>query len=94
LEISLFTCISALVLEARLDEFFNCPSMWESFEILVAFSSLGDLGEREFMKYWESTTYHPTDLRDKVLGLAVPFDPIVKPSLVDCISNTALQILR
>ena len=38
-----------LVLEARLDEFFNWPSMWELFEIFVTFSSLGDLGEREFM---------------------------------------------
>ena len=48
-EISLFMCISVLVLEARLDEFFNWPPMWESFEIFMMFSSLGDLGEREFM---------------------------------------------
>jgi hypothetical protein len=40
-------CVSALVLETRLDEFFNCPPMRESLEILVAFSSLGDLGERD-----------------------------------------------
>ena len=38
-----------LVLEARLDEFFNWPSMWELFETFVTFLSLGDLGEREFM---------------------------------------------
>ena len=38
-----------LVLEARLDEFFNWPSMWEFFKISVMFLSLGDLGEREFM---------------------------------------------
>jgi len=89
----MFMCISMLVLEARLDEFFNCPSMWELFEIVVAFSSLG-VGEKEFMKDWQSTTYHPDDLGNEVLGLVVPFDPTVKPSLVDCISNTALQILR
>jgi hypothetical protein len=83
-----------LVLEARLDKFFNCPSIWNSFEILVEFSSLGDLGEREFMKDWQSTTYHPDGLCNKMLGLVVPFDPIVKPSLVDCILNTVLQILR
>jgi hypothetical protein len=41
-----------LVLETRLDEFFNCPPMWELLEILVAFSSLGDLDERESMKDW------------------------------------------
>jgi hypothetical protein len=50
LKISLFMCIGALVLEARLYEFLYCPSMWESFEIVVAFSSLGDLGERELTK--------------------------------------------
>ena len=43
-------CISTLVFKATLDEFFNCPSMWESLEMLVVFSSLGDLGEREFME--------------------------------------------
>lgn len=40
-KISPFTCISTLVLQAGLDELFNCPSMRESFEKLVAFSSLG-----------------------------------------------------
>jgi hypothetical protein len=50
LKISLFTCIGALVLEARLHEFLYCPSMWELFEIVMVFSSLGDLGERELMK--------------------------------------------
>ena len=68
--------------------------MWESLEMLVAFSSLGDLGEREFMKDWQSTTYHPNDLGNKVLGLVVPFDCTVNPSLVDCILDTALQIFR
>jgi hypothetical protein len=50
LKISLFTCIGVLVLEARLYEFLYCPSMWESFEIVMVFLSLGDLGERELMK--------------------------------------------
>jgi len=52
------------------------------------------MGEKEFMKDWQSTTYHPDDLGNEVLGLVVPFDPTVKPSLVDCILNTVLQILR
>jgi hypothetical protein len=87
-------CISALVLEARLDKFFNCPSMWELLEILMAFLSLGDLDEREFIKDWQWTRHHPNDLGNEVLGLAVPFDPIVNPSLVDCVSSTTLQFLR
>jgi hypothetical protein len=58
----------------------------------MAFSSLGDLGERELTKDWQSKTYHPDNLGDEVLGLVVPFDLIVEPCLVDCILDTALRI--
>src|SRR6202522_1401136 len=40
LEISLLMCVSALVLEARFDKFFDCPSMWESLKIFMVFSRL------------------------------------------------------
>jgi hypothetical protein len=40
LEISLATGISTSVLEARLDEFFNGPSVQESLEVVVTLSCL------------------------------------------------------
>ena len=68
--------------------------MLESFEILMVFSSLWDLGERESVEDRQLTTYHSDNLGNKVLGLAVPFDAIVEPGPADCISDTALQIFR
>jgi len=34
--------IATLVLEAGLDKFLDCPAMWENFEVVMVFLSLGD----------------------------------------------------
>jgi hypothetical protein len=45
-----------VVLEAGLDKFFDSPAMWESLEVVMALSSLGDPSKNERDK--QIRTYH------------------------------------
>jgi hypothetical protein len=92
LQISTFTGVRALVLEARLDKFFNCPAVWEFLEVGLACSSLEDPGKSEKIKW--VITYHPDDLRNDCLRLAVPYNGAIKPGLGSYIPDTTLSILR
>jgi hypothetical protein len=52
----MFMGIGTLVLEARLDKFFDCPTMWESLKVVVVLVSLGDPSKNEKDK--QIRTYH------------------------------------
>jgi hypothetical protein len=62
------------VLEARLDEFFNGPSMQESLEVVMILLGLEDQCEGWLGKIRKITTYHPNNLGNEMLGLVVPCD--------------------
>ena len=66
----MFTGIGALVLEAGLDKLFSGPAMWESLEVVMALSSLGDPSKNERDK--QIKTYHCNDFGYERLWLAVP----------------------
>jgi hypothetical protein len=70
--------IGTLVLEAGLDKFFNCPAVWESLEVVMALSSLGDPSKNEKDK--QILTYHHNDFGNSWLWLAVPCNGEIKPS--------------
>ena len=74
----MFTGIGALVLEAGLDKCFNCPAVWESLEVVMALSSLGDPSKNE--KDQQIRTYHCNDFGNDQLWLAVPCNGGVEPS--------------
>jgi hypothetical protein len=78
-QISTFTGIGALVLEAGLDKFFDRPAVRETFEVVMAFSSLGDPSKNKKDK--QIGTYHCNDFGNDRLWLAVPRNGEVKPGL-------------
>ena len=71
--------IGALVLEAGLDKFFDCPAVRKTFEVIMAFLSLGDPSKNEKDK--QIGMYHCNDFGNDWLWLAVPRNGEVKPSL-------------
>ena len=73
----MFTSIGTLVLEVRLDEFFNRPAVRESPKVVMALSSLGDPSKNEESK--QIRTYHSNDSHNDRLWLAVPRNRTVKP---------------
>jgi len=88
----MFTGIGALVLEAGLDKFFNCPALQEMFEVVMAFLSLGDPSKNEKNK--QTRTYHCNDFTNDQLWLVVPCNGEVEPSLGSQVPDTTLLILR
>jgi hypothetical protein len=74
----MFMGIGVLVLQAGLDELFNCPDVWELLEVVVALSSLGDPSKNEKDK--QIRTYHCNDFGNDWLWLVVPCSGEVKPS--------------
>jgi hypothetical protein len=74
----MFTGIGMLVLEAGLDKFFNRPAVWESLEVAVVLSSLGDISKHGKGK--QITTYHHNDVGNDQLWLVVLCNGEVKPS--------------
>jgi len=88
----MFMGIGVLVLEAGLDIFFNCPALQEMFEVVVAFSSLGDPSKNEKNK--QTRTYHCNDFTNDQLWLVVPCNGEVEPSLGNQVPDTMLLILR
>jgi hypothetical protein len=74
----MFTGIGMLVLEAGLDELFNCPAMQELLEVVMVLSSLGDPSKNEKDK--QIRTYHHNNFGNDRLWLAVPCSGEVKPS--------------
>jgi hypothetical protein len=51
--------IGMLVLQTGLNKFFNCPAMWETLEVVMALSSLGDPSKNEESK--QIRMYHCND---------------------------------
>jgi len=84
--------IGALVLEARLDKYFNFPALWEMFEVVMAFLSLGDSFRNGKNK--QTRTYHCNDFTNDQLWLVVPCNGEVEPSLGNQVPDTMLLILR
>jgi len=84
--------IGVLVLEAGLDKLFNCLALWEIFEVVIAFSSLGDPSKNQKNK--QTRTYHCNYFTNDQLWLAVPCNGEVEPSLGNQVPDTMLLILR
>ena len=84
--------IGTLVLEAGFNKFFYCPAMWESLEVVVVFSSLGDPSKNENNK--QIRTYHCNNFGNDQLRLVVPCNRKVQPSCSSYVPDTMLLILR
>jgi hypothetical protein len=84
--------IGALVLQTGLDEFFDCPAVWESLEVVMALSSLGDPSKNERSE--GIRTYHCDDFGNDRFWLAVPCNRKVQPSCSSYVLDTTLLILR
>jgi hypothetical protein len=70
--------IGMLVLQTGVNKFFNCPAMWETLEVVMVLSSLGDPSKNEESK--QIRTYHCNDFGNNWLWLVVPCNRTVKPS--------------
>ena len=80
-----------LVLEAGLDKFFDCPAVRETFEVVMAFSSLGDPSNERSK---EIRTYYCDDFGNDRFWLAVPCNRKVQPSCSSYVPDTTLLMLR